>query len=100
MTTRPFPATIPKAVALLNDLSQKRWGDGAPVYFFMVRSSASTGGPRTYFIHRTDKNISPFLPADVLFSRGSRDHVLAKLHSAIRFAFSPRQQPVMTNDCC
>jgi hypothetical protein len=88
MTTRTLPATIPKAVALLNDLSQERWGDGAPVYSFMVRSIASTGGPRTYFIHRTDKNISPFLPADVLFSRGSKDHVLAKLHSAIRFAAS------------
>jgi hypothetical protein len=88
MTTRSLPTTIPKAVALLNDLSKGRWGDDAPVYSFVVRSSAGAGSPRTYFIHRTDKNISPFLPADVLFSRGSRDHVLAKLHSAIPFASS------------
>ena len=84
----PTPKTIPRAVALLNELSKARWGDGAPTYSFMVRSSAGAGSPRTYFIHRTDKNISPFLPADVLFSRGSRDHVLAKLGSAIRFASS------------
>jgi hypothetical protein len=86
MTTRPFPATIPKALALLNDLSQKRWGDNAPVYSCKLTHMARGRSARTYLIHRTDKSISPFLPADVLFSRGSKDHVLAKLHSAIRFA--------------
>jgi hypothetical protein len=82
----PTPKTIPKAVALLNDLSKARWGDDAPIYSFSVRGNAGPGSPRTYFVHRRDKNISPFLPAEVLFSRGSRDHVLAKLRSAIRFA--------------
>jgi hypothetical protein len=86
MTTRPFPATIPKALALLNDLSQKRWGDDAPVYSCKLTHRVCGRSARTYLIHRTDKSISPFLPADVLFSRGSKDHVLAKLHSAIRFA--------------
>lgn len=82
------PKTIPKAVALLNDLSKTRWGDSAPVYSFSWQGSGSSGRPRTYFIHRTDKALSPFLPAEVLFARGSRGHVLAKLHSAIRFAES------------
>lgn len=82
------PKTVPKAVALLNDLSRARYGDNAPVYSLSWRGDGRFGRPRIYFIHRTDGSISPFLPADVLFARGSRGHVLAKLHSAIRFAES------------
>jgi hypothetical protein len=83
MTTRSLPTTIPKAVALLNRLSQKRWGPKAPRYFDSFRGVS----PRTHFVHRHHQDISPFLPKDELFARGSKDHVLAKLHSAIRFAF-------------
>lgn len=82
----PNPKTIPDAIALLNDLSKVRWGRDAPVYSHTIRRSAGPGSSPTYLVHRTDQKISPFLPADVLFARGSRDHVLAKLRSAIRFA--------------
>jgi hypothetical protein len=76
--------TIPQAVEQLNQLSFKRWGEKAPRYSVKVR--AKTAQPRTYFIHRILADISPYVPADELWARGSRDHCLAKLRSAIRFA--------------
>jgi hypothetical protein len=79
--------SIPKAVEELNQLSFQRWGEKAPRYFFTVRAKASH--PRTYFIHRILADISPYIPADELWARGSRDHCLAKLRSAIRYASTP-----------
>ena len=79
--------TISQAVEQLNQLSFKRWGEKAPRYSFKVR--AKTAQPRTYFIHRILADISPCIPADELWARGSRDHCLAKLRSAIRYASTP-----------
>jgi hypothetical protein len=79
--------TIPQAVEQLNQLSFKRWGEKAPRYSFTVRAKASH--PRTYFIHRILADISPYVPADEIWARGSRDHCLAKLRSAIRYASTP-----------
>ena len=68
----------------LNQLSLKHWGEKAPRYSWTVRTT--DGRSRIYCIHRILADISPHVPADELWARGSRDHCLAKLRSAIRYA--------------
>jgi hypothetical protein len=79
--------SIPQAVEQLNQLSFKRWGEKAPRYSWTVRTASKQS--RTYLIHRILADISPYVPADELWARGSRDHCLAKLRSAIRYASAP-----------
>lgn len=78
--------SIPRAIEDLNQASLRRWGNKAPRYSHVVRRGV-------YFIHRIRQDISPFLPADELWARGSKDHCLAKLRSAIRYANDTNQSP-------
>jgi hypothetical protein len=79
--------TVPKAIEALNQLSQQRWGSTAPTYSFVVRhGQRSLNQPNVYLIHRVRQDLSPYVMADELWARGERDHVLAKLRSAIRYA--------------
>lgn len=75
--------TLPQAIDRLNRFSKVKWGNKAPQYTYSWRGSTSV---RTYYVHRIYQEVSPFLPADELFVRGSRAHCLAKVQSAIRHA--------------
>lgn len=83
-----LPTSVKRSVELLNKVSIERWGpDKAPSYSWTCKVNP-LDRTRTFYIHRIRQGISPFLPADELFARGDRGHVMAKLHSAIRFASS------------
>ena len=73
--------TLPQAIDRLNRYSRIKWGDKAPQYSFTWK-----GNPRTYYVHRINAQVSPFIPADELFARGPREHCLARVESAIRHA--------------
>lgn len=84
---RRLPTSVKRSVELLNEVSLQRWGpEQAPSYSWTYKRHYRQ--PSVFYIHRIRQDISPFLPADELFARGGRGHVLAKLHSAIRFATS------------
>lgn len=76
--------SIPQLINQLNIVSDRRWGDDAPSYSYLYDRSK-----KLYYVHRIRKNISPFLPADELFSRGDADHVAAKIRQAIEHAKLP-----------
>jgi hypothetical protein len=73
--------TFPQAVDRLNRFSRLKWGPTAPQYSYEYR-----GAPRTYFVHRINQNVSPYIPAAELWTRGPREHCLAKVMSAISAA--------------
>ena len=73
--------SLTAALDQLNACSRQRWGANAPIY-----SARTTGrSPRLYFIHR-HQSAGPWLPAVVLFARGSKDHCLARVRAALRHA--------------
>lgn len=73
--------TLPQAIDRLNRYSLIKWGANAPQYNYNFK-----GSPRTYYIHRTSALTSPYVPAAELWTRGPREHCLAKVMSAIRSA--------------